>query len=127
MSAVRLADGAPKPTYMNKKLVTTLTTITFLLAPVFALAWVPDALPNQWAPNVVPAEIINAIFNFIWPVVAAVVVIYFIIIAFMFFTAQGKPDDIATARKALIWGIAGVAIILMAFSMIAIVRFALNL
>ncbi len=36
--------------------------------------------------------------------------------------AQGDPSKVGEARKAFLWGVAGVAVIVMAFSMITFVR-----
>jgi hypothetical protein len=51
----------------------------------------------------------------------AVAVISFVIAGILFLTANGEPEKIKTARSAVIWGIAGVVVGILAFSIIAIV------
>ena len=51
----------------------------------------------------------------------AVAVISFIVAGVLFLTAQGEPDKITKARSAFIWGVAGVIVGIIAFSIIAIV------
>jgi len=91
-----------------------------LALPSVGLAFVPDAIPNNIAISV--TSVINGLFNVIWPVVVAVIIIMFIYAGVMFLVAQGDPGKVATARLAVIWGMAGVTVILLAFSIITIVR-----
>ena len=51
-----------------------------------------------------------------WPVFVTIVVVAFIYIAFLFITSKGEPGKIDQARKALIWGIIGVGVGVLAFS-----------
>ena len=48
-------------------------------------------------------------------------VVFFVIAGILFLTAQGDPAKIKTARSAFIWGIAGVVVGIMAFSIVAFV------
>jgi uncharacterized membrane protein YjfL (UPF0719 family) len=50
-----------------------------------------------------------------------VAVICFIIAGVLFLTANGEPEKIKQARSALYWGVAGVVVGILAFSIIAIV------
>ena len=57
----------------------------------------------------------------IWIIFTLIVVICFIMAGVMFLTSQGQPDKIATAKSALIWGIVGVIVGIIAYSIIAII------
>lgn len=54
-------------------------------------------------------------------VFGAFAVICFLIAGIMFLTAQGAPENLQKARSAVIWGVAGVVIGILAFSIIKIV------
>lgn len=60
--------------------------------------------------------IINGILNLIWPIFIGFAVIMFIVAGFFFIKAQGEPDELKTARDFLIWGVVGVAVAVMAFT-----------
>jgi len=49
-----------------------------------------------------------------------VAVICFLVAGVLFLTAQGEPEKVKTARAAFIWGVAGVIVGILAFSIIAI-------
>lgn len=50
-----------------------------------------------------------------------VAVICFLIAGVLFLTAKGEPEKIKQARSAIYWGVAGVVVGILAFSIIAIV------
>ena len=78
-------------------------------------------IPNPTVPeatmtgNVI--DIINTILNFIWPVFIGVAVIFFLVAAFIFVTANGDPGKIGSARQALLWGVIGIVVGGIAFSL----------
>ena len=109
---------------MNKKIVGLLSVAGLLATPVISLA----AIPNIPSGNpIMPVQILDAAFMFIWPIVVGVIIIMFIVAGFEFLTAQGDPSKVARARQAVIWGVVGVFVILLAFSIIFIVQNAFNL
>lgn len=50
-----------------------------------------------------------------------VAVISFVIAGILFLTSNGEPEKIKQARAAVVWGVAGVIVGILAFSIIAIV------
>ena len=68
-----------------------------------------------------------AIVNVVWVVAAGVAVIMFVAAGLLFLTAQGDSAKLKTARAAALWGVAGVVVIILAFSIINIVQTSLNL
>ena len=107
---------------MNKKIIA--MSIVVLLTPLAALAYTSPPPPGTFNGNI--DAIIGAIFNVFWPIVVAFVIVMFTIAGFKFMTAQGDAGRIADARNAVIWGVAGVGVILLAWSILAIVSTSLG-
>lgn len=106
---------------MNKKLIIA-TSLTMLLAlPMAAMAIADPAVPNGNA-NISVIELINAILAFLWPIFIGFAVIMFVIAGFYFITAQGEPDGVKKARDFVIWGVVGVAVGVLAFSLPYVVQ-----
>jgi hypothetical protein len=59
-----------------------------------------------------------AIANVVWVVFTAIAVICFLFAGVLFLTAQGQPEKIKLAKSAFLLGIAGVAVGIVAFSII---------
>ena len=69
------------------------------------------------------AQVINNLINLIiWPIAVGIVIILFIIAGLKFITAQGEVGKIAEARKFVLWGVVGVIVLLVAFSVIRLVQ-----
>ncbi len=110
---------------MNKKLIAFSATVALAALPLATLAFDAGAVPNSNA-SLSIGLIVDAIFALLWPVAVAFFIIMFVVAAFMFFTAQGDPTRVASARQFVIWGIVGVVIALLAFSVPFIIRNVLN-
>jgi hypothetical protein len=61
-----------------------------------------------------------------WIIFGGIAVIAFVVSGILFLTAGGAPEKVATARNAAIWGIAGVVVGILAYSILAIVGTALG-
>jgi hypothetical protein len=95
--------------------------LTLLVLPVAALA-INNPVPNPTGAQVSSInELINNVLNGIWIVFGAIAVIMFIIAGVLFLAAQGNPEKVAQARQAFLWGVAGVVVGIIAYSIIAIV------
>ncbi|OGZ66984.1 MAG: hypothetical protein A3D35_01815 [Candidatus Staskawiczbacteria bacterium RIFCSPHIGHO2_02_FULL_34_9] len=105
---------------MNKKLIAS-SAITLLSIPAVMLAFNPGNIPNA-SPTLDINTLVDVLFSILWPVAVAFFIVMFIMAAFKFATAQGDPTAIASARSFLIWGIVGVIVALLAFSIPFIVR-----
>ncbi len=110
---------------MNKKIIAlTLASATLLALPVAMFAIGQPAIPqSNQALSVI--GIINVVLSFLWPLFIGFAVIMFIIAAFFFVTAQGEADKVGEARQFLIWGVVGVAVGILAFSIPYVVQFTL--
>jgi hypothetical protein len=111
---------------MNKKIIALASLVGSLAMPAMAFAYTftPDPPPANVPINIL--AVLGGLFNFIWPIAVAVIIIMFMLAGFQFLVAQGDAAKISQARQSLIWGTAGVAIILLAFSIITIVRFTIG-
>jgi|SRR3989344_190432 len=106
---------------MNKKLILASVSTVLLTLPVVMLAFDPGPIPNA-APTLNINQIIDIIFSIIWPVAVAFFIIMFVLAAFAFFNAKGDATAVAGARNFVIWGVVGVVVALIAWSIPFIVR-----
>ena len=56
--------------------------------------------------------------NAVWVVFTIIAVIMFLVAGILFLTAQGQPEKIQQAKKAFLWGVAGIAVGILAFGII---------
>ena len=90
--------------------------------PAMALAQMQGTAPGGYgtAPTDLP-DLISKIENMVGLIFGCVAVICFVVAGILFLTAGGQPEKVQAARSAFIWGVAGVVVGLVAFSIIAIV------
>ena len=101
---------------MNKKIIASVSLLVLAAMPMIASADIPNpTIPEQQGGNVI--DIINTILNFIWPVFIGVAVIFFLVAAFIFVTANGDPGKVGAARQSLLWGVIGIVVGVIAFSL----------
>ncbi len=105
---------------MNKKLIALVSSV-LLASPVAIFAIANPATPATQATLTVIA-LVNKVLDFMWPLFIGFAVIMFIVAGFKFVAAQGEPTEVAGARMFVIWGIAGVAVGVLAFSLPYIVQ-----
>lgn len=105
-----------------KTIKVTLASLSALLLPVLAFAQMETNAPGGPGASIgsLP-QIIHAIENAAGLIFGAIAVIMFIIAGILFLTAGGEPEKVQKARSAFIWGIAGVVVGILAFSIIAVV------
>src|SRR3989344_1241856 len=112
---------------INKKGLSLCITTFLLVSPVLVLA--QNCPPGQVppCPNIVPIPgglqfyqlVTNIAFNLIDVLGIAAsgfVIIAFVLAGFKYLTAKGEPGKIAEANQSVIWGLAGVAVLVIAFS-----------
>lgn len=100
----------------------TLASIGVLLLPVLALAQMQPIAPGGPGTTVGSLQqIINALTNAAGLVFGGIAVICFIIAGVLFLTAGGNAEKVQAARSAFMWGVAGVVVGILAFSIIAVI------
>jgi hypothetical protein len=96
---------------MNKKLFYLLVLFSVLLLPFQAYAAV-DSIQSLMKALVGSA---------LWAIFTAIVVFCFIYSGVLFLSSSGEPAKLAKARASFFWGIAGVIVGIIAYSIINIV------
>ncbi len=102
-----------------KKILFFLLAASLAIMPVAAGAI--DFSPPGGGISDVPT-LVNRILTPVWQVFIGLAVIMIIIAGVLFLVAAGNPEKIAQARMALLWGIVGIAVGVLAFSITAIVK-----
>lgn len=111
---------------MNQKIILLILFSILLLSPIVSLAAPFDAgtrpgtnlnAGTQWL-----NDLITSLISSIWMLFVAFAIIMFIAAGFLFLKAQGEPAEVGTARKALLWGVIGFAVGILAFLLPFIVR-----
>ena len=103
----------------TKKIITSLAVLGVLAVPVIVLGYASPTTPEGGLTDI--DAVIGALLDFLWKVFAGLAVIMFIVAGILFMTAGGVAEKIATARQALIWGAIGVAVAIIAFSLVTII------
>lgn len=112
---------------MNKKF--TLPALIVLSAlPLVALAQFPTMPSLTSGLNLYLLLVGTAaiILEATWIIAVAFVIIMFVMAGFKFITAQGDPTKLADARRNVIWAVGGIVVILLAFSILVIMRITLG-
>ena len=104
---------------MSKKLAIVVTLTVLLSFPVTSFAQ-PGSLNIPL--TVVASNIAGIILEILWSVAVAFIIVMFILAGFKFLTAQGDLSKVAEARQAVIWGLVGVAVVILAWSVILVIR-----
>lgn len=98
-----------------KKIVVSLILLSMLFVPVMAFA----------QPNVTISsldQLVEAVKRPIWVVFGLIALISFVVAGILFLSAAGNPEKIAQARTAFLWGIVGVVVGIVAYSIVAIIE-----
>lgn len=92
-----------------------------MLFPLVVVAQIEPIAPGGYGSVGSVQDLIHKIENAVGLVFGCIAVIMFVFAGIKFMTAQGDADKVKDARGAFLWGIAGVVVGLIAFSIIAIV------
>ena len=109
---------------MNKKILFSII-LGSLVLPLVGLAQLQPYAPgapmvgNIW-------NLMGNIESLLWFIFETIVIVCFVMAGILFLTAQGAPEKLNAAKSAFIWGIVGVIVGIVAYSIIAIVSGALG-
>jgi hypothetical protein len=106
---------------MNKKITRLFFLCVLLILPGLALAAFTYPLLHQGNSNANLNGLIYGILNFIWPLFLGFSILMFVYAGFLFLSAQGEGGKLSSAKSAVIWGIIGIAVGILAFSIPTIV------
>jgi hypothetical protein len=116
---------------ITKKILLHCLILTLFLIPVLALGQSQSngglnqtvTINNPFNGGNNLMDFITAILqNVIMPIAAVAVVCYIIWAGFQFVMARGKPEDLKTARRNLMWALIGAAVLLGAAGISAVVK-----
>jgi hypothetical protein len=97
----------------------------FVLAVVFAPVLVfAQGIQVSTTPPTAPSDIgtlMSSIANKVWLVFAGIAIIMFLVAGILFLTANGSPEKIGQARQAVIWGIIGIVVGILAGGIVSFV------
>lgn len=107
-----------------KKLIIFLFSAVVLALPLLVLAQgmtptMPGGPPNAQGMNM--EQLGNSITSIMGYLFGVIAVVMFVIAGILFLTAAGSPEKIQQARNAFMWGVVGVIVGIIAFSIISIV------
>lgn len=108
---------------MNKKLAS-LFLFFILFLPVIVSAEVPkgpEAPFTGLSLNIVVDNIVSNVKSAIWIIGSTIVVVMFVLAGFKYLTAQGEPGKISDANKTVTWGLVGVVVMILAWSIVELV------
>lgn len=101
-----------------KKIVVSLTLLSLLAVPVLAFAQPQGEIGSL-------EDFVSKIKTVVWTIFGIIALISFVIAGVLFLSAAGNPEKIAAARNAFLWGVAGVVVGILAFSIVSIIENAL--
>jgi len=103
---------------MDKKLIPLILAAGagVLTYPLFGTAQL-----HSYGPGATIQQLFFGLENMMWIIFAGVVVVCFVVAGMLFLFAQGDPEKVKVARTAFIWGVVGVVVGILAYSILAIV------
>jgi|SRR3989344_3086690 len=104
-----------------KNIKLTLASLSAFLLPIIVSAQIEEYGEGGYKNVGSLRQLIHNIENAAGLVFGGIAVIAFIVAGILFLTAGGNAEKVQAARSAFIWGIAGVVVGILAFSIIAVV------
>lgn len=104
---------------MNKKYLSILILLGLAVFSLTAAVWTPPPSPDGTGVDM--GKIMGGIINFVWQFFAGLAVIMFIVAGIQFLSSNGDPAKITAARNAFIWGVVGIVVAIVAFSIVTII------
>lgn len=70
--------------------------------------------------------LLDSITTAVWIIFGLVALVAFVYAGIMFLTAQGEPEKLKSAKSAVVWGIVGIVVGIVAYSIVAIIASAIS-
>lgn len=98
-----------------------------LILPVVAMAFdIPPPPAGGWKIDPGLLKVIDFLLNILWQIFFGFAVIMFLYSGFQILAAKGNIEKIKEARQSIIWGVMGVIVGILAFSIPAVIKFSLG-
>lgn len=107
----------------TQKVAASVAALTLAL-PLVSLAQITATPPHIGAVNLVSLG--NVIVTQVWVFFTIVAIIMFVVAGIQFLTSGGDPERVQKARSSFLWGVAGVAVGIIAYAIVTIVSGALG-
>lgn len=108
---------------MKKGLIILLILIFCVLPLTISAQRVDPNEPSVWTPsNAIVKNVMTNLITFVWQFFAGLSVIMFIYAGILFVTSSGAPDRITRARMSFLWGVVGIIVAIVAYSIVAIAK-----
>jgi RsiW-degrading membrane proteinase PrsW (M82 family) len=101
-----------------KKIALSLATIGAIALPIIALAQIGGPTPKL---DIDLTTFGLNIANAAWIIFTIIAVVMFVVAGVLFLTARGNPEQVQQARNAFLWGVVGVVVAILAFTIITLV------
>ena len=90
--------------------------LLFIFVILFIFPLVIHAAATPATPNIDVTAIMCRVIDLIWIIFIGVTVVMFAIAGILYLTARGEPSKVSQANKAVIWGVVGVSVGILAWS-----------
>ncbi len=97
-----------------KKIVLALLALSLVVMPLAVLAFDVPEEPGDM--NIDVQGLVESLVSKVWYVFAGFAVIMFVYAGVLFLTAAGAAEKVQAARQAALWGVVGVVVMILAFS-----------
>ncbi len=91
----------------------------FLLALPVAASAVSTTIPGTYADW---AGVMTVVKTALWLIFGAVALVMFVIAGFEFITAAGDVEKLGKAKTAVIWGVVGIIVAVLAYSILSVIE-----
>ncbi len=100
---------------MNKKVLLSLVLLGAAILPFSVFAQPSGDIGSI-------DSLIDKLGSFLWTIFGGLALVMFVIAGIMFLTAQGDPEKVKNARNAFLWGVVGIVVAILAYSIVSIVE-----
>jgi phosphoglycerol transferase MdoB-like AlkP superfamily enzyme len=100
---------------------------SLLVSPIIVFAQTVSVLPTGPTSIEGILSIMDTIVNWIFTIILVVAVIFILLAALQFLTAQGDPGKVASARQSVLYALIGVAVAFMARGLVSLVKIILDI
>jgi len=107
---------------MNKKILI-LILLGAIVLPTITCAALDFTQPKGGFTNV--QSVVTYLTEPVWVIFTGFAVVAFVFAGIMFLTAQGDPNKLTLAKNAFLWGIVGIVVAILGYSIMTIIKTAL--
>ena len=115
---------------MKKTFLSAIITIMLMVPPAAVVlaqvtpGQVPGAFVETTGPTTITGwvDVLITVVRWIYTLIFIVAVLFILLAAFNFITSKGDPEKVGTAKSQLLYAIIGIAVALLAYAVVTLVR-----